>query len=261
MMPSTNGNRTALVIQERDRKLLHEFSVFRVIDREQAKLIGGFGSTTRANARLLALTRAGLLKRAFVGTTAGGRKALYSVTPHGAAVLGESVRGLNRPADSILVGDLFVEHQLAVNAVLLAFRHQKTPGGVRFIRFSVFAAPLSPDARIIPDGYVEAEIAGKVRSMFLELDRGTESSDIWNRKIDAYLKFAVSGDFLANFHQSQFRVLVVCITERRKESLIRTVQKRTDKIFWFTTLTAINHHGLWNAIWVRPNDNQLRSLI
>ena len=35
----------------------------RVIDREQAKCIAGFGSTTRVNIRLLALTRAGLLRR------------------------------------------------------------------------------------------------------------------------------------------------------------------------------------------------------
>lgn len=260
MTNSKAGNKTALVIQERDRRLLSELATFRVIDREQAKLIGGFRSTTRANTRLLALSRAGLLKRAFIGTAAGGRKALYSVTPYGCAVLGEPVRGLNRPADAILVGDLFIEHQLALNAVLLAFRHQTAPDALRFIAFRIFSAPLSPEARVVPDGYVEVEVSGTMRSMFIEVDRGTESSVIWNRKIDGYLKFAVSGEFLAKFHQSQFRVLVVCMTQRRLESLIKTVQKRTDKIFWFTTLRAIHNDGLWNAIWIRPNDAQRRRL-
>jgi FlaA1/EpsC-like NDP-sugar epimerase len=45
----------------------------RVVDREQAKIVAAFGSTTRANARLLALTRAGLLRRFFLGTRGGGQ--------------------------------------------------------------------------------------------------------------------------------------------------------------------------------------------
>ena len=55
------------MVQPRDRKLFEELAVMRVIDREQAKIVAGFGSTTRANARLLALTRAGLLRRFFLG--------------------------------------------------------------------------------------------------------------------------------------------------------------------------------------------------
>ena len=57
---------------------LAELAVMRVVDREQAKIVAGFGSTTRANARLLALTRAGLLRRFFLGTTGAGQKALYA---------------------------------------------------------------------------------------------------------------------------------------------------------------------------------------
>jgi hypothetical protein len=56
-----NGNKgVGLVIQERDRRLLRELGHLRVIDREQAKVFGGFSSTTQVNARLLALTQAGL---------------------------------------------------------------------------------------------------------------------------------------------------------------------------------------------------------
>ena len=64
MMYSKGGNkRRGVVLQARDRKLLQELALMRVIDREQAKTIAGFGSTTRVNARLLALVRAGLLRR------------------------------------------------------------------------------------------------------------------------------------------------------------------------------------------------------
>ena len=55
----TGNNGKGIVLQERDRHLLKELAVMRVIDREQAKCVAGFGSTTRANNRLLALTRPG----------------------------------------------------------------------------------------------------------------------------------------------------------------------------------------------------------
>jgi hypothetical protein len=34
----------------------------------------------------------------------------------------------------------------------------------------------------------------------------------------------------------------------------------TEKIFWFTSLDAIEREGFWSAIWRRPADNQLQSL-
>ena len=55
----TGNNGRGMIVQDRDRHLLREFAVMRVIDREQAKRVAGFGSTTRANCRLLAMSRAG----------------------------------------------------------------------------------------------------------------------------------------------------------------------------------------------------------
>src|SRR5882724_2210165 len=84
----TGNNHRSIVVQERDRHLLRELGVMRVVDREQAKTVAGFGSITRVNARLLALTRAGLLRRFFAGTTAGGAKALYALSAKGAQLIG-----------------------------------------------------------------------------------------------------------------------------------------------------------------------------
>src|ERR1039458_886835 len=64
----TGNNGRGIVLQARDWQLLQELAVMRVVDREQAKIVAGFGSTTRANVRLLALTRAGLLRRFFLGS-------------------------------------------------------------------------------------------------------------------------------------------------------------------------------------------------
>jgi len=71
------GNRErGLVLQERDKHLLQELTLLRVIDREQAKIIAQFQSTGRINKRLLALTRARLLRRFFIGK-AGREKCQY----------------------------------------------------------------------------------------------------------------------------------------------------------------------------------------
>lgn len=76
----TGTREPGLLLQPRDLKLLSAFSQIRVLDREMAKAAAGFGSTTRANARLLKLTRAGLLRRCYIGTVASGRKAVYTPT-------------------------------------------------------------------------------------------------------------------------------------------------------------------------------------
>ena len=71
-----------LIVQPRDREFLPELSTLRVVDHEQARFVAGFGSTSRANKRLLKLTRAGLLRRFFLGS-GGGRKALYALSEKG----------------------------------------------------------------------------------------------------------------------------------------------------------------------------------
>jgi len=45
------NDRKLVILQDRDMHLMRELAVMRVIDREQAKVVAGFGSTTRANAR------------------------------------------------------------------------------------------------------------------------------------------------------------------------------------------------------------------
>src|SRR6478752_3394702 len=110
LMPGNSA--CSIVLTDRDRLLLKELAIGEVIDREQAKRIAGFKSTTRANDRLLKLVRAGFLRRFFLGTRAGGTKAIYSLSAKGAQVVHIEGRLIKRKNNSLLVGDLFVEHQL-----------------------------------------------------------------------------------------------------------------------------------------------------
>ena len=121
------GNNQGMILQDRDRHLLKELAVMRVIDREQAKCVAGFRSTTRANSRLLLLTRAGFLRRFFLGTVGGARKALYALSPKGAALVEVPYRGPRRASGQTLAADFFVTHQLWINEVYCLLKYRPIP--------------------------------------------------------------------------------------------------------------------------------------
>lgn len=231
----------------------------RVIDREQAKVVAGFSSTTRANARLLALVKAGPLKRFFLGTIAGGRKALYALSLTGARLLNLPYRAPRRRQDEVLVADFFVAHQLAVSDVYCTLKYRPIPEA-RFIRWVTFSKPIGVGGSLIPDGYVEIS-AGKSIAAFLEIDLGHEGQKVWKAKIQAYLGYATSGQFENDFKQCQFRVLVITNSERRAEAIRRLAGSLTEKIFWFSTFDLIKRDGFWSSIWFRPRDDRRQPLI
>lgn len=165
-----------------------------------------------------------------------------------------------RPKETLLIGDPFVNHQLAVNDIHIAARFTAIPE-FKVLRFRSFSEPLTKAIPIIPDGYFEIETPLGVRAAFLEVDCGTETLKVWTKKTRLYLELAISGTFKKIFEQQQFRVLVIASSERRAESIRKTVLKQTQKIFWFTTLEQIKAEGFWSAIWIRPEGGQRLSLL
>lgn len=254
--------RRGMVIQERDRHLLRELSVMRVIDREQAKIVAGFGSTTRANARLLALTQAGLLHRFFMGTVAGGAKALYSLSDRAARLVGVPATGPRRREDEAVVADFFVEHQLATNDVYCALKYAKpSPAEITFQRWKTFPKRPAPGTRLIPDGYVELGTPSGTVAAFLEVDLGHERLRVWRDKARNYLDLAVTGTFEREYQQSRFRVLVAADSLRRLATIRETVLGATDKLFWFATLESIRREGVFAPVWRRPKGDTQQPLI
>ena len=249
-------------MQARDQKLLQELALTRVIDREQAKIIAGFGSTTRVNARLLALSRAGLLRRFFLGATAGARKSLYALSRKGSELAGVQYRGPRLRNDQILVANSFVQHQLALNQIYCALKttNAAIPGLV-FGRWLTFYEPLTPNLRLIPDGYFELKTPSGVLAFFIELDLGHEGMKVWKEKVRNYLQLAISGDFERRFTQSRFHVLVIVNSERRLTSIRKVVRPSTEKIFWFTTIEDFHSKGLIATIWFRPRGDDRHSLV
>ncbi len=259
---SMAGNKkdSGFVLQARDRQLLNEIAHMRLVDREMAKVVAGFRSTTRANTRLLKLTRAGLLKRFFVGTIGAGRKAIYSLAPSAASLVDSPLRLVRQPRGTTVFGEQFVGHQLALNQVDLAFARHQRPSLVETFRWRTVLKSVSSSLRLIPDAYTEWTAAQSGRAAFIEVDLGTETLKRWREKVRMYLQFATSGELASTFGHQRFRVLVITNSERRLNNIRRTVLRQTDKIFWFATLESINREGIWSPIWLRPAGEQLLSL-
>ena len=256
----TGNKRHRVVLQERDRHLLRELSVMRLIDREQAKVVAGFRSTTRANARLLLLGRAGYLRQSFHGTITGGRKAVYSLTAAGAGSVGVPPPRIQRGPGAAAA--VFLEHQLLVNETYLVVKYRPIPiPGVRLHRWITPNEPLSKSARIVPDGYLELDSPTGIHPMFVEIDRGTEPLKVWTQKYKAYLQFAISGEFGQRFAHPRFRVLILSHSERHNRNLRRTAARLTPKIFWFATFEYLNPDAFWSPVWQRPIGDGMHPLL
>jgi hypothetical protein len=249
-----------MVLQERDRRFLTELATMRVVDRDQAKAAAGFGSITRVNARLLTLTRAGLLRRFFLGTSGAKQKALYTLSAAGGQLIGSAHRGLQRRKDESSMGGAFVQHQLALNDIYCTLKFQPIPlVGASFVRWLTWDVPLAPS--LLPDGYLELQTPTGVLAAFVEVDLGTERTAIWVEKVRQYLELARTGDYERRFGQSRFRVLVLANSERRMQSIRKSVAALTEIIFWFSTLNLVRAGGFFRSVWLRPKGDEPLPLI
>jgi Replication-relaxation len=257
-MSGSEGKRV-VAITARDRGLLESLVHFRVVDRDQAMQLAGFNSRGVANKRFLKLVRAALLNRFFMPTRAGGVGALYTLSAKAIQLIGANVRPLQRKSGSLLTTDLFAVHQLAINSVLLkAKQANQTAEAVRLLTFRL---PLSKSIPLIPDAYFELNTSSGVNPMFLEVDLGNESLKILEKKVLHYIALATSGEYQRLFKNLRFRVLLVVSSERRMGSMQRMILKHTNKLFWFSTLNAINSEGLFAPIWLRPEGEERQSLL
>lgn len=260
-MTGNNSNRKLkrIIIQDRDRRFFQAFAHRPVFARTHVEVIGGFGSVTRSNTRLHAYEAAGLVHRFFLGSGGGSRRAIYAITSLGAKLAGIPYRRVRRRKDEMLAVDFFAEHHLAINEIYCILKHRPIPTGT-FVRWVTFYAPLAPGVALIPDGYAEVS-ASKIVPMFLEVDLATETLAVWQGKARAYVSYAASGKVADDFGQRQFRVLAVTTSDGRLASLRRATAAVSAKVFWFTTFARINQEGFWSAIWERPADGPLQTLL
>lgn len=257
--PNTKRRR-GIILQPRCLTVLREAALMRVADAKQLAIAAGFHSTTRVNTRLLALFRAGLLRRFFIGS-GGGRKALYAISAKGAQLVHAPNHGPRRRQGEALVADFFVLHQLAINEVYCLLKFGTVPmPTVQFVQWLSFHEPVVEGIPVIPDGYVEWKAPTGINASFIEVDLGHEALSVWKEKARRYLELAKSPEFTRVFKQPQFRVLVLANSERRMQSIRMAVATETKKIFWFATLEAVHDGTFFTSIWLRPGDHEHQPL-
>ena len=179
----------------------------------------------------------------------------------GSALVGSPHRVVSRRFGQTAVGDLFVDHQMRINQFYVAMKFGPLPHGVKFSSWRSFSKPISPNTQLIPDALLELQASAGIRAHFLEVDMGTETRTVWDRKIRGYVQFALSGDFSRIFAEHQFRVLVLATSEKRLTNIRSVVAKHTDKIFYLATFKSIESSGLWSSVWLRPTGDQRQSLL
>jgi len=260
----TGPNRqSAMILQPRDRDLLRTVGTLRILSREDAQALAGFRSVTRANARLLQLTTAGLLTRRPYGTRLGGQRYLYALTRAGARAADLPFRPPLWSAHATLAWSPTLEHQLLITRVyrdLHAWVHEAADAR-QLVVWRTFERPVSPAVTLIPDAYIRLTASGADRSVFLEADRGTETRVVWARKVRAYLQLAQSGEFTRRFQQPQFRVAVVVPSARRLHSIRQVIAQQTAKLFWLTAVETRYVVPLFASPWWRPTGDDRQPVL
>ena len=266
-----------VVLQKRDKDIISALYEYRFLSREQIQKLFDFHCTTKANLRLRKLYDHNYLSRSFIPTSRGSSKAIYSLGKNGIDIVTERlgtdpVIVRNSQKENTGLKELFLNHQLNLNEIRIAISKAideqpdmklerwvsdhhckqeyplKSPGPKRIKAFR-------------PDSYFRFWYRKQLYSYFIELDQSTMSHSRFLAKTNDYLEYARSGYYQRNHGVKYFKVLVVALSVPRVINLKKTVEKQTNKIFWFTTLKKLINDGVFGPVWLRCGHNDIFPLI
>jgi len=254
-----------LALTERDRRLIDLISRFRLVSRDQAMALAPFGSLTRANTRLAALTRGRLLSRKTlpVYPGKGGAQALYFLGHEGAALLGGELTDFFGQIRQIRRWDSRqAMHVVAANQVLVDFiiaLQQTTDAALLGFRTEPELRQVFRDKRLVPDGWIAWTERGRRFNCFVEVDLHSEGLAEWRKKVLAYLEYAESGSHGELFGFGAFRVLVVAKSKTRLQSIQRIAQQ-VGRLFLFAEIGNVDAQNILGQTWLPATGEQLIAL-
>lgn len=206
-----------------------------------------------------------LTPRAIHFLSAGGHLAGYPRLPLAAQLRRTRIRPLT------------IDHELAVADVKAAFsRALRAREHLSLLEFGTwprlyeFASVSARGTRttVAPDGFIRIHAHGLESRFFVEVDRSTESTSVLVSRIAAYLRFYRSGGFAVrsglprdDYATVPFRVLVVCKSGERRDSLAATLYSARPQVRTFAlfgTVDDVSKKPL-GAIWRAPIDMERRA--
>jgi hypothetical protein len=123
------------------------------------------------------------------------------------------------------------------------------------------------DVPIVPDAHFTIAIPGQGTAYFmLEVDRGSETTKTFQKKVLGYVEYIKSGGFAKRYGHGAFRVLTVVDTptDSRLETLLKCTE-RVPKIanrFWFANLSELTPQAvLTEPVWRIAGSRNLAAAI
>jgi hypothetical protein len=270
-------------IQPRDIDVIEAVFRFRVLSQKQLQLLF-FGSRETARYRLQYMYDAGYLEKKFLPPVMGkGRSpTLYILDRKGLELL-----RLERGYDDVRwygsskeLSDLFLKHTVAINEVMVALtlacrKHGieiegwKTENEIKadFDRVTVKSVDKRVGVPVLPDAIFSFVAFGQRNRCLLELDRGTEKSDVFKQKIKAYTAYFEEGAYEARYQTTAGRVLTVVSTQYTGEKRLAKLKQSAEeaggkKRFWFTAAKRITPETiLFAPIWELATETEPRELV
>lgn len=270
---------TPIRLTERDLRVIRAVYEYRVLTTQHLRTLF-FPSNHQAYARLSSLYHHGFLDRKFLGVYADKMNTpiMYVLDKRGAELL-QSEQGIevNWSKDLKNLTLQFLEHTLAINTVRVAVAKAAEDQGYAVLVWRGeneikadydYVTIRGQSGRIqsvsvIPDSYfVLATPKGKAH-FFLELDRGTMTTQRFKTKILAYQVYYGSGAYQRRYETRSLRVLTVTSGSGRAANLQHVTEEAEGKQrYWFTTLDQVTPQSvLSEPIWQMATARGPRRLI
>ncbi|MDP3041761.1 MAG: replication-relaxation family protein [Candidatus Omnitrophota bacterium] len=258
-----------LVLQERDKKIIALCHDYHFLTLNQIRLLLSFGSQSRASTRLRKLFDNGYLSRRFLPVLQGRAKILCFLGPKGVELISEKsgidpLKIKQKRKQLLEIRNFSLPHYLLINEFRLAFSlASKNSPEISLKSWSTQKEiPLRLEEKeFYPDAYFIYGYREKLYSLFLEIDRSTETNKRFAGKVENYLKYGFDGYYRKQSGFQFFRVLIVCPSAARLKNLKKLIEQKTDKMFWLAVQGDISPEKILTKIWHRLTKDSVFSLL
>jgi len=291
LMTSTSNKRRSwvernpkdtLVLTERDQKIIQAVWKYRFLASSQIKELF-FGSKSKCDRRLRELYDHAYLDRIAIPQVQGRGELVYALWDKGAELLvqenGIQRKDLKWSRQKNKIQPQFLQHEL--NLALFRMAVEKSVYLMPEVKLlfwlsgeeikakwrTKFSAHQygknKKDGGLRPDAYLGIETPKGKLYFFVEIDRGTESLKVIQKKIELYFNAYSKGLFEHSLGVKKFRVLFVVETDERVSKLMTLgTNTPTPSLFWVVTQADLKESTTcFTNIWKVPENNELLPLL
>jgi len=271
----------ALQIQERDVQILNSLADYRFLTTSHILALHS-GGERNLQRRLQKLFHAGFIDRPprQISYHRPQGDMVYALGNRGVDLLAERLnmeRGkVNWTTKNREAKDRYIQHALMISnfrTVLTLALNNPLEGVIKDWRQSRelkdYVRIDQQKVAIVPDAFFTVEDAKSRMHFFLEADQSTMTRGRFLKKMKAYWNWWKEGGHQKKLGIKSFRVLVLCKSEKRKESLRRITKEADDKkqgslMFWFVSedkFALAEPESVLRSIWQTPKDDAWHSLL